>query len=107
MLLTLALLAGCGSAQVSDERGPASAGGSVVAPNAGFGGVVEVTFCTDDAAIQDASARGCGLTGGKRAGLATSPLPPSIRWYPEPPDAGAAVACMRSQKSVLRVSLPL
>ena len=107
MLLALALLVACGSEQVSDDRKPAAPDGSVVAPNAGFGGVVEVTFSIDDAVSQDALARDCGLTGGKPAGQATAPLSPSIRWYSEPPDAGAAIVCMRRQKSVLRASLPL
>lgn len=106
VLLAVALLAACGGEQASDERGPASVEGSVVAPNAGFGGVVEVKFSTDVATAEDALARDCGLTGGERGGLATAPLPPSSRWYPEPPDAGAAVACMRRQESVLRASLP-
>ena len=106
MLLALALLAACGSEQEADE-GRSASGRSVVAPNAGFGGVVEVTFSTDDAASQDALAKECGLTDGARAGLATAPLPPSVRWYPEPPDVDAAIACMRSKESVLRVLLPL
>jgi hypothetical protein len=73
---------------------------------AGFGGVVEVTFSTDDAVTQDALAGACALSGGGRAGLPASPLPPSVRWYSEPPEAGAAVACMRQHREVLRVLLP-
>ena len=48
VLLALALLVACGSEELSDERKPASAGGSVVAPNVGFGGVVEVTVSIDE-----------------------------------------------------------
>lgn len=79
----------------------------VVSPEAGFGGVVQVTFSTDDPAAQDAAAKVCGLTRGTRAGLANAPLPPAVRWYPKPSDSAAAVACLEDQESVLRVSLPL
>lgn len=79
----------------------------VTSPEPGFGGVVQVTFSTDDPATQDAAAEACGLTSGTRAGLADAPLPPTVRWYPKPSDSAAAVACLEDQESVLRVSLPL
>ena len=76
----------------------------------GFGGVIEVTFSTDNAAVQDALASECGLFLARPlTGVAASPpgLPPGVRWYPKPSDGDAAIACMRQQEAVLRVSLPL
>ncbi len=76
----------------------------------GFGGVVEVMFLIEDPAEQDVLAHRCGLTGGRRAGLATAPLPPSIREYPEPSepaDIDAAVDCMRRLNAVRRATRPL
>ena len=78
-------------------------------PQAGFGGVVEVTFSTKDAAVQDASARECGLFDGRVTPLTATPpsLPPRVRWFAKPPDVEAAIACMERRQDVLRVTLPL
>ena len=78
-------------------------------PQAGFGGVVEVTFSTKEAVVQDALARECGLFDGRLAPLTVTPpsLPPRARWYPQPPDVEAAIACMERQQDVRRVLLPL
>lgn len=83
--------------------GTASAGSQ-----AGFGGVVEVTFATQDATAQDALARECGLVDESLIPLTATPpsLPPQVRWYQEPPDADAAIACMKRQQDVLGVLLP-
>jgi hypothetical protein len=77
-------------------------------PRPGFGGVIEVTFSAEDAAVQDALATECGLVARPLSGVAASPpgLPPGVRWYPKPSDVDAAIACMRRQEGVRRVSLP-
>lgn len=108
--LVVALVA-CSSDAGRWAEAPAVRGGSedsrAFAPQAGFGGVLEVTFSTEDATVQDALGSACGLSDGRRAGLAASPLPPTVRWYPEPSDVDAAIACMELQQGVLRVLLPL
>jgi hypothetical protein len=78
-------------------------------PQPGFGGVIEVTFSAEDAAVQDALATECGLVARPLTGVAASPpgLPPGVRWHPKPSDVDAAIACMRRQEGVRRVSLPL
>ena len=65
-------------------------------------GVVEVTFTTEDTLAQDALAGRCGLGGGRPAGI----LPPSVRWYTEPLEVEAAVACVRQHREVLVVVRP-
>ncbi len=97
VVLAASPLAACG-----DDRE-----GGQPPPQAGFGGVIEVTFATDDATTQDRLASACGLSGGRRAGLAASPLPPSVRWYADPADPEAAIGCMERHEAVRRVLRPL
>ena len=108
--LVLALVA-CSSDADRRKEAPAVRGGSedskASALQAGFGGVVEVTFSTEDATVQDALGSAGGLYDGRRAGLPASPLPPTVRWYPQPSDVDAAIACMERQQGALRVLLPL
>lgn len=110
-LVALTLVA-CGGQGEDGEVAPTASSKSspkeAAAPvQAGFGGVIEVTFSTDDAAAQDAAAIKCGLVSGSRAGLAAAPLPPSTRWYPDPTDPDAVLACLREQPLVLRALRPL
>ena len=110
--LVVLLLVACDTEAEDGGSQPATTPPSPVAEapppaNPGFGGVIEVTFSTDDAAVQDAAAGNCGLPEGRAAGLAAAPLPPSVRWYPEPADADAAIECMRRQEQVLQVLRPL
>jgi hypothetical protein len=98
------LLTACGDA---DPPVAATSPTASSLPQAGFGGVIEVTFATDDAATQDRLASACGLSGGRRAGLVASPLPPSVRWYTEPTKPDAAIGCMQRHEAVRRVLRPL
>jgi hypothetical protein len=97
------LLTACGE-DASDDEPPVAATSATASslPQAGFGGVIEVTFMTDDAATQDQLASACGLAGGRRAGVPASPLPPAVRWYTEPADPATAIACMRRHEAVTR-----
>ena len=107
LLLAAAPLAAFGGDRQAEQGPPVAETPDPTPVRAGFGGVVEVRFSTEDPAAQDALASACGLSGGRRAGLAASPLPPSVRWYTEPADAGAAITCMRGHQAVLRALLPL
>ena len=106
-------LAACSNGPDDREVDTAAPGGSddtaTSPPRPGFGGVIEVTFSTKDAAVQDALATECGLLDRPITGVAASPpgLPPGVRWYPKPSDVDAAIACMRRQEAVRRVLLPL
>jgi hypothetical protein len=107
-VLAALLLAACGDDRSGGQPPLAATTPSATTPpQAGFGGVIEVTFLTDDAATQDQLASGCGLSGGRRAGLPASPLRPSVRWYTEPADPEAAIACMQRHEAVVRVLRPL
>lgn len=112
--LALALCLGaCNEAPDGRQVSPDAKGGGEQrtgsVPQAGFGGVVEVTFSTEDTAVQDAVAAGCGFRDGRLSELAAAPpaLPPRVRWFPKPPDLAAATACLERQQDVLRVLLPL
>lgn len=101
------LLTACGDDVSTDPPVAATSPTASSLPQAGFGGVIEVTFATDDAATQDQLATACGLSDGRRAGLVASPLPPSVRWYTEPTNPDAAIGCMQRHEAVRRVLRPL
>jgi hypothetical protein len=107
------LLAACGGGGqggpplLSSEGPVATTPATPALPRPGFGGVVEVTFLTDDATTQDDLASPCALLGGRRAGLPASPLPPTVRWYDAPDDVEAAIDGMQRYDAVRRVLRPL
>ncbi len=109
VVLAASLLAACGDDREGGQPPLAatSPSASTPPPQPGFGGVIEVTFLTDDATTQDRLASACGLSDGRRAGLAAYPLLPSVRWYADPADPEAAIGCMERHEAVRRVLRPL
>lgn len=107
------LLAGCGTGPDGRRLDGSFRNGSaeIAAPAAepGFGGVLEVTFSTEDAALQDALATECGLVARPLSGPAASPPPllPGVRWYPKPTGVKVAISCLERREAVRRVSWPL
>lgn len=107
------LAAGCGSVADSEDAEVAKSEDRQSTPTplsqAGFGGVLEVVFETDDAAVQDEIAAGCGLSTAQPEVAQGAGLQPTVRWYtkPDPEELEAIRTCLAQQDLVRRTVLPL